>query len=113
MGINILQINDKTAIPYEIVPLLAGAYVGYNNAQGVNVGTAGLVATYAPTAFATGITSISMLVGRHFGKRNTPRLEKILSNDVILRETVSNTLKSGAATAIGYGIGYVIGSMSR
>ena len=112
MGLNILSI-DKAVIPYEVVPLLAGVYVGYNNAQGVDVGTTGQVATYAPTALAAGITSVYMLVGRHFGKRKVPKLEDMLSNEVVAKETGKNTLKSGVATAVGYGIGYLIGSINK
>ncbi|MCF7871734.1 hypothetical protein K9L97_01755 [Candidatus Woesearchaeota archaeon] len=113
MELNILSINNKAVIPYEVVPLLAGAYVGYNNAQGVDVGTTEQIATYAPTTFATTITPIAMLTARHFGKRHVPSLEESLSNEVVVKETGKNTLKSGVATAVGYGIGYLIGSMNK
>ena len=113
MGLDILSINNKAVIPYEVVPLLAGAYVGHNNAQGIDVGTTEQVLTYAPTAFATTITPIAMLTARHFGKKHVPSLEQTLSNEEVLKETGKNTLKSGVATAVGYGIGYLIGSMNK
>ena len=112
MSLNILSINGK-GIPYELVPLLAGAYVGYNNAQGVDVGTTGQVATFAPTAFAAGVTSVSMLLGRHFGKKQFSQLEEMLSNEVVLKETGKNILTSGVSTAVGYWLGYLIGSMNK
>ncbi len=108
MGLTILSMNNR-GIPYEIVPLLAGAYVGYNNAQGIDVGTTEQIATYAPTVFAAGITFSPMLIGRHFRKRQIPQLEEMFFNEVVAKEAGKNTLKSGIAAAVGYGVGYLIG----
>jgi hypothetical protein len=110
MGINILKVADRVWIPYEVIPLFAGAYVGYSSAHGLNTGMTGDIALYAPTAFAAGITPVAILFGRQIGKTKGLRLEEILTKEVILKNTGKNTLISAVATAVGYGLGYAVGS---
>ena len=46
-------------------------------------------------------------------KNKVPQLEEMLSNEAVAKETGKNTLKSGVAAVVGYGIGYLIGSMNK
>lgn len=109
MSINILKIKNKTIIPYEIVPLFAGAYVGYNNAHGIDIGTPGEVILYAPIIYAG---CVNPCVG-FATKKLIPGLEEKLSNELLLKEAGKDTIKSGISIVVGYGIGYLIGHLNK
>ena len=106
---------------YEIVPaFLASIYVGFNNAQGMDIGSVEEIALYGPTIFAAIRTSAHMFFVRerllaNFHKKRISlfdivQLERILSNKNISSMTERNTLRTGLASVAGYYFGSFIGS---
>ncbi len=120
MGLNILQVNNRTIIPYEVIPFAAGIYVGYNKAKGIDIGTLGDIATYAPTALPAILTPVLMIATKssvdtrlhHFAPEQGEEIESVYSAGGIAVETGINTVKSLIAELLGFGFGYIMGNSS-
>ena len=126
------RLFDVNGIPlFDIGTVLAGIYVGYNNANGVDVGTLDEVLKYGPTIAATAITSVGMLIGNvairnapsqymsinqgHIGIHDIPGMKEVeeqLAFKNIGKETAITGFKTALESLIGYGIGYAIAKFS-
>lgn len=118
----------------DIGAVAAGAYLGFNNANGIDVGTVDEVLggitldealKYGPTAAVTAVTAIASLIEK-ISARNAPQymtigglnsgihrdpvaaaIDNCLTYGVIGKETVLAGFRTAFETAIGYGLGYV------
>lgn len=108
-------------IPYDILAVAAGLFVGYRRIQGIEAGLIDFCFLFGPTIFAIGIISIFMFGGRYGARKGLEQiklarsvhqtLEDYFSSKNIVKAAASIGLRIGFATAIGCGLGYLAGLM--
>lgn len=112
IGLNLLTTDTSFRIPYDIFPLAAGAYMGYNHSQGIEVGSIEDVMQGIDDVLILGLpTVIDGLVTRFFMNKQV-KLGRSNSSD-INPEVIRHVKRSAVETAIGYALGQAVGFIMK